>query len=217
MRKRVTRRSIVSPQQSIPGTSSSSLAMGPSSSSGTFQWRPITARIHPRTEQSLDIGEAGPSSLYPSTSSGRELHGRHQSYHPYNPKPTNTTAPTTSTTDPSSSRTWHETTITTTSSTTTTSASASAAYLYPSSGPIYSPIYRNNPIDNSNNIYNSGIGSSTSLFRSIPTERAPDGRLLGRHSRCIILPPVNPRHRDEVYPSSPRHWRYFEVPPSNDE
>lgn len=212
VRKRVTRRSIVSPQQSIPGTSSSSLAMGPSSSSGTFQWRPITARIHPRTEQSLDISETEPSSLYPSTSSGRELHGRHQSYHPYNPKPTITTAPTTTTPASSSSRAPHGTTITTTSSTTTTSP-----YLYPPSGPIYSPIYRNHPIDNSNSIYNSGIGSSTSLFRSIPTERAPDGRLLGRHSRCIILPPVNPRHRDEVYPSSPRHWRYFEVPPSNDE
>lgn len=215
VRKRVTRRSIVSPQQSIPGTSSSSLAMGPSSSSGAFQWRPITARIHPRTDQILDISEAGPSSLYPSTSSGRELHGRQQSYHPYNPKPTITTNAPTTTAASSSSRTRNETTITTTSSMTTTSTSPS--YLYPSSGPIYSPVYRNHPIDNSNNIYNSGLGSSTSLFRSIPTERAPDGRLLGRHSRCIILPPVNLRHRDEVYPSSPKYWRYFEVPPSNDE
>lgn len=190
VRKRVTRRSIISAQQSLPGTSSSV-----PSSSGTLQWRPITARIHPRLERTLDYSRPRPGS--PSGESSR----RFPSYHPYHSKSSISAGPL-STTRP------HDTTMTTASTTTST-----IPYIYPRSESIYSPTYRST-IDN--DIYSSGIGSSTSLFRSIPTERTPDGRLRGRHSRCIILPPVNPRHGDEVRSSSPRHWRYSESPLPNE-
>ncbi|GJJ08712.1 hypothetical protein Clacol_002931 [Clathrus columnatus] len=196
VRKRVTRRSIISPQQFIAGTSSSVPGL-----SGTLHWRPITARIHSRTEQDHSNSAA---LLLRQPESPRSTSRESRRRQPYNNPKFNTSS--------SSATRLDTTTITTT----TSSSSSTARYIYPPpSQPFHHHSYYNNPTNN-NNISGGEIGSTTSLFRSSPTQRTPDGRLRGRHSHSIILPPVTPRPQNEVCSSSPRHWHYSELPPPDE-
>lgn len=53
----------------------------------------------------------------------------------------------------------------------------------------------------------STLGSSSSLFPSVPAELLPGGRASGMNECCILLPGI-PRRETVILPSSPRRWSF---------
>ncbi|KAF8589866.1 hypothetical protein K439DRAFT_1628393 [Ramaria rubella] len=49
------------------------------------------------------------------------------------------------------------------------------------------------------------LGGPSSLFRSVPTDSLPRGRMHGMNERCIVLPALRATNA-EIFPSSPRRW-----------
>ena len=54
------------------------------------------------------------------------------------------------------------------------------------------------------------LDGPSSLFRSVLAEQLPGGRANGMNERCIVLPELR-RKKTEIFPSSPRRWRFTMV------
>ena len=54
------------------------------------------------------------------------------------------------------------------------------------------------------------LDGPSSHFRSVPAEQLPGGRAHGMNERCIVLPELR-RKKTEIFPSSPRRWRFTMV------